>query len=195
MCGGLFLLADLVSRGRGELADRLEAGPSPVGRGVLGARRIAGATAVVGLPPSAGFVGTVVLPQAVPGPLYALLLLGGGLIALIGLSRAGSTLFWRATGDGEERRLDGPRLAATVALLATAPALAVWGQPGPGRWLGVGGPGGAPGPSSARGGGVGGVGGGAGGNAGRGEGSAWRGRCNADAGDPVAAAEPVPGGA
>ena len=50
VCGGLFLLADLVSRGRGELADRLEAGPSPVGRGVLGALFFAGAIAVVGLP-------------------------------------------------------------------------------------------------------------------------------------------------
>ncbi|MEP4525151.1 MAG: monovalent cation/H+ antiporter subunit D, partial [Alloalcanivorax venustensis] len=42
VCGGLFLLADLVSRGRGELADRLEAGPSPIGRGVLGALFFAG---------------------------------------------------------------------------------------------------------------------------------------------------------
>ena len=129
VCGGLFLLADLVSRGRGELADRLEAGPSPVGRGVLGALFFAGAIAVVGLPPLSGFIGKVALMQAVPAPVYWLLLLGGGLIALIGLSRAGSTLFWRATGDGEERSLDGPRLAATVALLATTPALAIWGEP------------------------------------------------------------------
>ncbi|MGB1203110.1 MAG: monovalent cation/H+ antiporter subunit D, partial [Alloalcanivorax venustensis] len=107
VCGGLFLLADLVSRGRGELADRLEAGPSPVGRGVLGALFFAGAIAVVGLPPLSGFIGKVALMQAVPAPVYWLLLLGGGLIALIGLSRAGSTLFWRATGDGEERSLDG----------------------------------------------------------------------------------------
>ena len=129
VCGGLFLLADLVSRGRGELADRLEAGPSPVGRGVLGALCFAGAIAVVGLPPLSGFIGKVALMQAVPAPVYWLLWLGGGLIALIGLSRAGSTLFWRATGDGEERSLDGPRLAATVALLATTPALAIWGEP------------------------------------------------------------------
>ncbi|HBL85975.1 MAG TPA: monovalent cation/H+ antiporter subunit D, partial [Alcanivorax sp.] len=94
VCGGLFLLADLVSRGRGELADRLEAGPSPVGRGVLGALFFAGAIAVVGLPPLSGFIGKVALMQAVPAPVYWLLLLGGGLIALIGLSRAGSTLFW-----------------------------------------------------------------------------------------------------
>ena len=64
----------------------------------------------------------MVTSQAVPAPVYWLLLLGGGLIALIGLSRAGSTLFWRATGDGEERSLDGPRLATT-------PALAIWGEP------------------------------------------------------------------
>ncbi len=47
VCGGLFLLADLVSRGRGELADRLEAGPSPTGRRLLGALFFAGAIAVV----------------------------------------------------------------------------------------------------------------------------------------------------
>lgn len=129
VCGGLFLLADLVSRGRGELGDRLEAGPSPTGRGILGALFFAGAIAVVGLPPLSGFIGKVALMQAVPAPLYWFLLLGGGLIALIGLSRAGSTLFWRATGDGEACRLDGTRLAAAVALLATTPALAIWGEP------------------------------------------------------------------
>lgn len=129
VCGGLFLLADLVARGRGELGDRLEAGPSPIGRGVLGALFFAAAIAVVGLPPLSGFVGKVALMQAVPAPVYWLLLLGGGLIALVGLSRAGSTLFWRATGDGATLRLDGPRLAASVALLAAAPALALWGEP------------------------------------------------------------------
>ena len=65
VCGGLFLLADLVSRGRGELADRLEAGPSPVGRGVLGALFFAGAIAVAGLPPLSADAITAVQPKRI----------------------------------------------------------------------------------------------------------------------------------
>ncbi|MCC4309799.1 monovalent cation/H+ antiporter subunit D [Alcanivorax marinus] len=127
--GGLFLLADLVARGRGKLGDQLVAGPAPTGRAGLGLLFFVGAVAVIGLPPLSGFMGKVALLQTVPAPLYWLFLLGGGLLALVGLSRAGSTLFWRATGDGARRRLDRPRLLATVLLLAAAPALAIWAEP------------------------------------------------------------------
>ncbi|HCE40742.1 MAG: monovalent cation/H+ antiporter subunit D [Alcanivorax sp.] len=129
VCGGLFLLADLVARGRGKLGDQLVAGPAPAGRSGLAALFFLGAIAVIGLPPLSGFMGKVALLQTVPSPLYWLFLLGGGLLALVGMSRAGSTLFWRATGDGRARRLDRPRLAATVLLLSAAPALAIWGEP------------------------------------------------------------------
>ncbi len=105
------------------------AGPAPAGRSGLAALFFLGAIAVIGLPPLSGFMGKVALLQTVPSPLYWLFLLGGGLLALVGMSRAGSTLFWRATGDGRARRLDRPRLAATVLLLSAAPALAIWGEP------------------------------------------------------------------
>ncbi|MBL7250959.1 monovalent cation/H+ antiporter subunit D [Alloalcanivorax sp. C16-2] len=129
VCGGLFLLADLVARGRGKLGDQLVAGPAPAGRAGLAALFFLGAIAVIGLPPLSGFMGKVALLQTVPSPLYWLFLLGGGLLGVVGMSRAGSTLFWRATGDGRARRLDRPRLVATVLLLGAAPVLAIWGEP------------------------------------------------------------------
>ena len=52
------------------------------------------------------------------------------LLALIALSRAGSTLFWRHTDvapSGEP--LDGMRLAATLLLLMSSPALVVFAGP------------------------------------------------------------------
>ena len=129
VCGGLFLLTDLVARGRGKLGDQLVAGPAPPGRAGLATLFFLGAIAVIGLPPLSGFMGKVALMQTVPSPLYWLFLLLGGLLAMVGMSRAGSTLFWRATGDGRARRLDRPRLVATVALLSAAPILAIWGEP------------------------------------------------------------------
>ncbi|ASK35710.1 monovalent cation/H+ antiporter subunit D [Alloalcanivorax mobilis] len=129
VCGGLFLLADLIGRGRGDLGDRIMAGPVPAGRGGLAPLFFIGAVAVVGLPPLSGFFGKVALMQAVPAPLYWALLLSAGLVALVGLSRSGSTLFWRATGEADAPRLDYWRLFAAALLLAAAPAMAVWGGP------------------------------------------------------------------
>ncbi|EKF72987.1 multisubunit Na+/H+ antiporter, MnhD subunit [Alcanivorax hongdengensis A-11-3] len=129
ICGALFLLADLVARGRGEAGDRFVAGPVIPAGGVLAGLYFMAAIAVVGLPPLSGFIGKVALLKAVPVPLYWVLLLLAGLCGLIGMSRAGSSMFWRTTGPGEGVRPGRQRLLALLVLLAVVPALTLWAEP------------------------------------------------------------------
>ncbi|MDT4855984.1 NAD(P)H-quinone oxidoreductase subunit 2, chloroplastic [compost metagenome] len=134
VAGALFLLADLVARQRGDKAGLLVQGPALQNPHVLGAAFFYGAIAVAGLPPLSGFFAKLMLLQAAPPgagalPLWSALLIGG-FIALVALSRAGSTLFWRtghqALGSAE---LDGGRLFATLLLLSGSLLLVVFGQP------------------------------------------------------------------
>ena len=133
ICGGLFLLADLIGRQRGEARDRIEAGPA-VGRPVLlGSLFFVAALSVVGLPPLSGFVGKALLLKAAGGGSEAIWLwsavLFGSLAALTALSRSGSTIFWRSQ-EPAVHTLRSDRIATmtVVALLAAGPALAIWGN-------------------------------------------------------------------
>ncbi|MDH4566776.1 monovalent cation/H+ antiporter subunit D [Pseudomonas sp. BN414] len=134
VAGALFLLADLVSRQRGEKAGHLVQGPALQNPSILGAAFFFGAIAVAGLPPLSGFFAKLLLLQAAPPgagalPLWSVLLIGG-FVSLVALSRAGSTLFWRTghqvLGSAE---LDGGRLFATLLLLAGSLVLVAFAQP------------------------------------------------------------------
>lgn len=134
VAGGMFLLADLIARQRGDKAGLLVQGPALMNPHLLGGAFFFGAIAVVGLPPLSGFIGKVLLLKAVaPGVQAALLwslLLGGSLLCLVALSRAGSTLFWRVGNDVlGSAELDRGRLLATFALLATALLLVAFAAP------------------------------------------------------------------
>ena len=129
ICGGLFLLADLIARGRGEVADHLQIGPAILNGGRLSLLFFVAAIAVVGLPPLSGFVGKVALLRSVPDPAYWVLLLVAGLCGLIALSRAGSTLFWRTTGDGSGLRPARRHLVAVLWLLLLSPLMTVYAEP------------------------------------------------------------------
>jgi multicomponent K+:H+ antiporter subunit D len=134
VAGALFLLADLVSRQRGDKAGQLVQGPALQNPGVLGVAFFFGAIAVAGLPPLSGFFAKLLLLQAVPPgagalPLWSVLLIGG-FVSLVALSRAGSTVFWRTghqvLGSAE---LDRGRLLATLLLLAGSLVLVAFAQP------------------------------------------------------------------
>ncbi|MFZ6045488.1 monovalent cation/H+ antiporter subunit D [Pseudomonas sp. CR3202] len=134
VAGGLFLLADLVSRQRGDKAGKLVQGPALQNPAILGAAFFFAAIAVAGLPPLSGFFAKLLLLQAVPPgggalPLWSALLIGG-FISLVALSRAGSTLFWRTghqvLGSAE---LDPGRLFATLLLLGGSLVLVAFAQP------------------------------------------------------------------
>lgn len=132
--GGLFLLADAISQQRGETAGCLLPGPTLRQPGLLGALFFFAAIAVAGLPPLSGFIGKLLLLQAA-GPtgdgawLWAVLLVAG-LLTLVALSRAGSSLFWRAQSPAAEvPRASALQLTVISALVASALLLAVCADP------------------------------------------------------------------
>ncbi|EIK51890.1 putative monovalent cation/H+ antiporter subunit D [Stutzerimonas stutzeri TS44] len=134
IAGALFLLADLVGQQRGALGtDLISAGPlrQPL---LLGLLFFMGAISVAGLPPFSGFLGKVMLMRAVePGGqavwLWSVLLVGG-LGMLIALSRAGSLVFWRISGESAATAGADPiRLLATFGLLSGSVLLVVFAQP------------------------------------------------------------------
>ncbi len=134
VCGALFLLADLIGQQRGILGDRIAGGPA-VGQPVLlGGLFFVAALSVVGLPPLSGFVGKVLLLRAAGSGSDALWLwpavLMGSLAAMTALSRSGSTIFWRSRESSPAGPVRSNPLAVTMvaALLATGPALVIWGN-------------------------------------------------------------------
>lgn len=134
VAGGLFLLADLIARQRGDKGGRLVQGPALLQPHLLGGAFFFGAIAVAGLPPLSGFLGKLMLLRSVTGGSEAIALwsvvLISGLVTIVALSRAGSTLFWR-TGNtvlGSAER-EPVKLLATVGLLASAPLMVVAARP------------------------------------------------------------------
>lgn len=132
--GGLFLLADLIARQRGDKQAELVQGPALQNPHLLGGLFFLGAIAVAGLPPLSGFIGKLLLLRALEPGLQALLLwplvLGGGLLTLLALSRAGSTLFWRVgLSQLDSAELDRGRLLACMGLLLLSPLLTGWAAP------------------------------------------------------------------
>lgn len=134
VAGGLFLLADLISRQRGEAAGELLK-PGAVHQPLLlGGLFFVACISVAGLPPFSGFLGKLMLLRAVLDEGQALLLwpilLIGGLGLLIALSRAGSALFWAGQQTpGLAEKADPVRLLATIGLLSGSVLLVIGAQP------------------------------------------------------------------
>lgn len=119
----LFLIANLVQRQRGSMGDHLLPIAPPT-RSASGVVYAIAAVSVAGLPPFSGFIGKFVVLGAVPtastGWIWAAVL-GGSLLAIIGLSRTGTRLFWRVEAPGDAKPPPSPRpieVGATVLLLA-----------------------------------------------------------------------------
>lgn len=132
--GAMFLLADLIGRERGEKRTRLVSGPPLRHPRLLGGLFFIAAVTIAGLPPFSGFFGKVgILLATPPGtPQIALwgVLLVSGLVSIIALSRAGSTLIWR-TKDAAPTMvpMDRVRVAATIGLIAVSPLMVIFAQP------------------------------------------------------------------
>lgn len=134
VCGGLFLLADVVARQRGELGLRIRKGPQLLTPKLLSGLFFVGAISVAGLPPFSGFLGKLMLLRSVETGWQAVVLwpavLIGGLGMVIALARAGTTLFWRCTAKSAPgAEFDRLRAFAAIALLACGPLLVVGAQP------------------------------------------------------------------
>ena len=123
----LFLLVGLISSRRGLLADQLRSGndlhPS------LGILSVLLAVMLVGLPPLSGFIGKLLLLQAVPAGIFWAVLLGSSLMVLVAFSRAGSTVFWRQQKDAYAEKMPFSDLLPLLLLLAMTFALIVFVGP------------------------------------------------------------------
>jgi multicomponent K+:H+ antiporter subunit D len=117
----LFLLADLLARRRAGQADALAAGPAFASERGLGAMFFVAAVAATGLPPLAGFVGKLLVLEALRGepgwPWLWAAILGATLIGVLALARAGSVLFW----NRQPSAAGGPAAAARPLTAEAAP--------------------------------------------------------------------------
>jgi multicomponent K+:H+ antiporter subunit D len=133
----LFLLVDVVSARRGAAADRLVPAAFTPPSTLLGGLFLLAAMAVVGLPPLSGFVGKIVILEALRGTSSAALtwtvILGASLLLLVAYGRAGSTLFWKPADIQANAPAPIARRAAPIAvaacLLASTAALSIFGGP------------------------------------------------------------------
>ncbi len=98
VAAALFMIADFVRRTRGDAGDFTElVAPLPP-RGLVAGLFLIAAMSVAGIPPLSGFIGKVALLRAVPagdvGWVWAAVLISS-LMVIVGLTRAGSRVFWR----------------------------------------------------------------------------------------------------
>ncbi|MBE0401986.1 MULTISPECIES: monovalent cation/H+ antiporter subunit D [Halomonas] len=131
--GGLFLLAEMIGLQRGKAGTRLvKSRPMTQGK-ALALLFLVGAVAVVGVPPLSGALGKALVLNAAEGAqrlwLWPTLLLVS-LAALIALSRAGSTIFWRSyRGSLGGNALPRRQWFAVIWLLSAAPLMTLFAGP------------------------------------------------------------------
>ncbi len=132
--GALFLLAGLIIDERGKVEDNYVSARKLPRNKITGIAFVIAALTVIGMPPFSGFVGKIMVLQAAEGSTEIAwvwpFLLVGGLFTLIALSRAGTSLFWRVSGESSEQNPP-PYLKfiAIFLLLAASPLLVVFAGP------------------------------------------------------------------
>lgn len=134
MSAALFMIAGLIQEQRGQAQDRFVRGRAVVQPVLLGILFMMAALALIGMPPFSGFVGKILLLQASSAVMDAAWiwapLLISGLAAMVMLSRAGSTLFWRTQGAAQQVVKARPvQLFAIILLLLMSPLMVIFGAP------------------------------------------------------------------
>jgi multicomponent K+:H+ antiporter subunit D len=130
--GALFLIADLIGKQRGKAEDRYVIARNMNHSTIIGIVFFIAALTVVGMPPLSGFAGKILILQAAQGMteiawVWPAVLLAG-LASLVAISRAGTTLFWRSTGDANVKEpISRLKLTAIGLLLCASPLLVVFG--------------------------------------------------------------------
>ncbi|WP_339114119.1 monovalent cation/H+ antiporter subunit D [Thioclava sp. GXIMD2076] len=121
VAAALFLVADMVRERR---AIGLKLIPQPVigQNGLLAAMFFMAAIGMAGMPPLSGFLGKLMILHATFGQwwIWAAILITS-LIAIVGFSRAGSTVFWKCYATADSKDETPPRLGVED---ASSPALA-----------------------------------------------------------------------
>jgi len=125
----LFLVADLViaRRAAGDLRPR----EAIVQNGLFAALFFAAAIGMSGMPPLSGFLGKLLVLDALRAPglmgwAWSAVLVGS-LVTIVGFARAGSTLFWKSTATGRDAGTPAPATQPAAGALAVAPAMAAIG--------------------------------------------------------------------
>jgi multicomponent K+:H+ antiporter subunit D len=132
---GLFLLVELVAAQRGDVGGRIEPASAVAQPTMLGLMLLLAAASSVGLPPLPGFIGKLMLLQASSSHAQVVVVwtvvLLVGFATLLGLARAGSTLFWHVRTDlpSGASGASATLVLATSMLLAASVAMSVFAAP------------------------------------------------------------------
>lgn len=135
IAGAMFLLADVISRGRGVHEDRFDSAPSMPNAILIGSVFMFGAIAMTGMPPLSGFFGKVLILSAALNQAWFALILGvvliSGLIMIISMARAGSLLFYRTQPSNvlPGEALNRPAFVAVIALFSVSVLLVIFANP------------------------------------------------------------------
>lgn len=127
----IFLIAGLVLNQRGPAEDRIVSARAMPQAGLIGGLFFVAALALIGMPPLSGFIGKVMMLQATleadsANWIWPPMLISS-LAALIALSRAGSTLFWRSRTGKPGTTVTHPLQWAGVSVLMVALVVLVVG--------------------------------------------------------------------
>ncbi len=99
IAGGMFLLADIITRSRGSFEDRFESGYAMPNAVLIGALFMFGAVAMTGMPPLSGFFGKVLILSASFehhwSSVILTVVLVAGFMMIITMARSGSLLFYQ----------------------------------------------------------------------------------------------------
>ena len=137
----LFLIADLVVSRRA--SDSLTPKSPTVQNGLYAALFFAAAIAMAGMPPLSGFLGKLLVLDALRDPdiigwTWSAILIGS-LLTIVGFARAGSILFWKSTATEPQETDPNPphpatawEVAPTMATIALLALLAVFAGPASG---------------------------------------------------------------
>ncbi|MPW31747.1 monovalent cation/H+ antiporter subunit D [Agarivorans sp. B2Z047] len=133
-CAAMFLLAGLIQQQRGKAEDRFVTARAMPQSAKLGFVFALLAIGLIGMPPLSGFVGKALILQSVTDSNQMAwiwsLILGAGLISLIALSRAGTSLFWRTSGENTTALQGHPiQYLAIAILVGLLPLMVVFGGP------------------------------------------------------------------
>lgn len=132
--GAMFLLADAIAEQRGKVSDRFARSRRMCQSLPLGIAFALAAISMIGLPPFSGFLGKVMILQTAVEPAemawaWSAILLAS-LMGVVAMSRGGSTLFWRVSGDANHcEKLPKVKFVAVFFLLVMSPLLVIFGGP------------------------------------------------------------------
>ncbi len=117
IAGAMFLLADWIRQGRGEVQDQFISAHAMPNAVLVGSLFMIAAIAMAGLPPLSGFVGKLlILSSALTHPDFFWILavvLVSGLLMIIAMARAGSLLFYNVLPEETCHTVDGKQVCET----------------------------------------------------------------------------------